>query len=66
MIKIHPNSLQGGELLIKQLALERVTENMEEAELEREHTMPRPNREGLSVQKEHAVLASAAIIVLSL
>jgi hypothetical protein len=47
MIKVHANSLQGGEPLIKQSATERVTGNVEgEAELGANRQMVRSSREG--------------------
>lgn len=65
MTKVQANSLLGGELLIQQLASESITENVGEAELQGEHTVSRPSIEGLSIPKEQALLAAAAMIVLS-
>ena len=73
MTKVHANTLQGGELLISQTVgvSQWVTGNVEKAELEREHTVLRPGREGLSIhvgphrEGPHAPRASAAIRDLS-
>lgn len=66
MTKVQANSLLGGELLIEQLASESITGNVGEAELQGEHTVSRPNIEGLSIPKEQALLASATMTVPSL
>lgn len=50
--------------MIEQLAKESFTGNVDGAELEGEQTVPRTSSEGLSVEKAHVLLASAAIIVL--
>lgn len=64
MTKVQANSLLGGELLIEQLASESsITGKVGEAELQGEHTVSRPNIEGLSIPKEQALLASATMIV---
>ena len=73
MTKVHANTLQGGELLISQTVgvSQWVTGNVEKAELEREHTVLRPGREGLLIhvgphrEGPHARRASAAIRDLS-
>jgi hypothetical protein len=73
MTKVHANTLQGGELLISQTAgaSQWVRGSVGKAELETEHTVLRPGRDGLSVhvgphrEGPHAPLASAAITDLS-
>ena len=69
MTKVHANTLQGGS--VKQLVRHSGSGNVEKAELETEHTVLRPGREGLSIhvgphrEGPHAPLASAAMTDLS-
>lgn len=55
MTKVHANTLQGGELLISQTAgaSQWVRGSVGKAELETEHTVLRPGRDGLSVHVVH-------------